>query len=100
MAKAKKREYIWLECKDCGDRNYRTEVSVAGGTPKFELKKYCKRERKHTAHKIRRKQFAFIGQQLNWQSSGLQNRRLGVRLPPDLLLFGKQMEACKAVEQK
>jgi len=53
--KRKKREYIWLECKECGDRNYRTEVNVQGGTPKFELKKYCKRERKHTVHKIRRK---------------------------------------------
>jgi large subunit ribosomal protein L33 len=55
MAKSKKREYIWLECKECGDRNYRTEVNVQGGTPKFELKKFCKRERKHTLHKIRRK---------------------------------------------
>jgi large subunit ribosomal protein L33 len=55
MAKAQKREYIWLECKECGDRNYRTEVNVQGGTPKFELKKFCKRERKRTVHKIRRK---------------------------------------------
>ena len=55
MAKAQKREYVWLECKECGDRNYRTEVNVQGGTPKFELNKYCKRDRKHTAHKIRRK---------------------------------------------
>lgn len=55
MAKSKKREYIWLECKECGDRNYRTEVNVQGGTPKFELNKFCKRERKHTTHKVRRK---------------------------------------------
>jgi large subunit ribosomal protein L33 len=55
MAKAQKREYIWLECKECGERNYRTEVNVQGGTPKFELSKYCKRDRKHTPHKIRRK---------------------------------------------
>ena len=26
----------------------------------------------------------FKGQWLNWQSSGLQNRRLWVRVPPDL----------------
>ena len=25
-----------------------------------------------------------VGQWLNWQSSGLQNRRLGVRVPPGL----------------
>ena len=55
MAKSKKREYVWLECKECGDRNYRTEVNVQGGTPKFELVKFCKRERKRTSHKIRRK---------------------------------------------
>ncbi len=56
MAKKKsKRENVWLECKECRNRNYRTNVSVAEGTPKWELKKFCKNERKHTAHKIRRK---------------------------------------------
>ncbi len=56
MAKKKsKREYVWLECTECGQRNYRTEVSVAEGAPKLELKKYCKTERKRTAHKLRRK---------------------------------------------
>ena len=56
MAKKKsKREYIWLECKQCGQRNYRTSVSTAGSVPKIELKKFCKNERKHTVHKIRRK---------------------------------------------
>jgi len=57
MAKKKrsKREYVWLECKDCGSRNYRTEVSFEGGNPKLELKKFCKKERKHTVHKLRRK---------------------------------------------
>jgi len=55
MAKANKREYVWFECKDCGQRNYRASLSVAQGTPKIELKKFCKSERKHTVHKIRRK---------------------------------------------
>ncbi|MCK4913288.1 MAG: 50S ribosomal protein L33 [Planctomycetes bacterium] len=56
MAKKKsKREDVWLECKECGNRNYRTSVSVAEGTPKFELKKFCKNERQRTVHKIRRK---------------------------------------------
>ena len=33
-----------------------------------------------------------LGQWLNWQSSGLQNRRLGVRFPPGLpfSLFAQQ----------
>lgn len=56
MAKKKtKREYVWLECTACRQRNYRTEVSVAQGAPKLELKKFCKGERKHTVHKLRRK---------------------------------------------
>ncbi|HML73855.1 MAG: 50S ribosomal protein L33 [Sedimentisphaerales bacterium] len=55
MAKQQKREWVWLECKECGDRNYRTPVNVQGGTPKIELVKFCKRERKRTVHKIRRK---------------------------------------------
>ena len=55
MAKKAKREFLWLECSECGDRNYRTEVSTVGGTPKLELKKFCKRERKRTVHKLRKK---------------------------------------------
>ena len=55
MAKSKAREYVWLQCGDCGELNYRTQVRVAGGTPKLTLKKYCPRSRKHTQHKIKRK---------------------------------------------
>ena len=56
MAKAKKREDVWLECKECGQRNYRTQINVSAGTPKLEIKKFCKHERKRTVHKLRRKQ--------------------------------------------
>jgi large subunit ribosomal protein L33 len=55
MAKAAKREYVWMQCKECGDLNYRTSVNVSGGTPKMELSKFCPRERKHTPHKLKRK---------------------------------------------
>jgi large subunit ribosomal protein L33 len=56
MAKKKsKREDVWLECSQCSNRNYRTSIKVAEGSQKLELKKYCKAERKHTVHKIRRK---------------------------------------------
>jgi large subunit ribosomal protein L33 len=55
MAKGAKREYVWLECTECGERNYRTQVSVAKGAPTLELKKYCRRDNKRTVHKIRRK---------------------------------------------
>jgi large subunit ribosomal protein L33 len=55
MAKAKAREYVWLQCTDCGDLNYRIEVRVASGTPKLVLKKFCPRTRTHTEHKLKRK---------------------------------------------
>jgi len=47
------REYVWLECTDCGDRNYR--VQKTRGAERLELKKYCPRTRKHTVHKESRK---------------------------------------------
>ena len=55
MAKAPAREYVFLQCEECGELNYRTQVRVAGGTPKLTLKKYCPRSRTHTQHKIKRK---------------------------------------------
>ena len=55
MAKSKAREYVWLQCSDCGELNYRVQVKVHGGVPKLTLKKYCRRTRAHTEHKIKRK---------------------------------------------
>jgi large subunit ribosomal protein L33 len=54
MAK-ENREMVWLQCDSCKDLNYRTEIKVAGGVQKVELKKYCKRERAHRLHKVKRK---------------------------------------------
>ena len=51
MAKGTKREYVWLQCTECGDLNYRVSVNVQGGTPKLELKKFCRWDRAHTLHK-------------------------------------------------
>jgi len=51
-------EYVWLQCTDCDDLNYRTQVNTKGGMPeklKAGFKKYCPRTRKHTLHKIKRK---------------------------------------------
>ncbi len=56
--KAAAREYVWLQCSESGDLNYRTSVNVKGGLPeelKTGLNKYCPRLRKHTLHKIKRK---------------------------------------------
>jgi large subunit ribosomal protein L33 len=54
MAK-ENRETVWMQCTSCSDLNYRTEIKVAGGVQKIELKKYCPRERSHTLHKMKRK---------------------------------------------
>ena len=48
------REYVWLECTACGSRNYRTQKETRGAD-RLELKKYCRKERKHTPHKESRK---------------------------------------------
>ena len=53
--KAQARDYVTLECTECGNQNYRTSKRLKGGTPRLELKKYCKFDRRHTAHKERRK---------------------------------------------
>jgi len=48
------REYVWLECTECHARNYRTEKETRGAN-RLELKKFCRKERKHTKHKESRK---------------------------------------------
>ena len=58
MAKASKREFVWLQCKECDNLNYRTEINAKTGIPerlKDGLRKYCKMDRRHTSHKIKRK---------------------------------------------
>jgi large subunit ribosomal protein L33 len=48
------REYVWLECSESGDRDYRTSKETRG-TERLELKKYNKKLRRHTLHKESRK---------------------------------------------
>ena len=60
MAKKKgqAREYVWLQCTDCQDLNYRTPLNTKGGMPekmKEGLKKFCPRTLVHTLHKVKRK---------------------------------------------
>ncbi len=52
MAK-ESRENVWMQCTSCNDLNYRTEIKVAGGVQKIELKKFCPRERAHKLHKVK-----------------------------------------------
>jgi large subunit ribosomal protein L33 len=56
--KAADREFVWLQCTESGDLNYRTSIRVKGGIAekvKAGMKKFCPRLRKHTLHKIKRK---------------------------------------------
>lgn len=56
--KAADREYVWLQCSETGDLNYRTNIRVKGGIDEKVKKgfmKYCPSLRKHTMHKIKRK---------------------------------------------
>ncbi len=48
------REYVWLECTSCGERNYRVQKETRG-SERLDRKKYCKRERQHVAHRESRK---------------------------------------------
>lgn len=45
------REIITLECTDCKSRNYTTTKNKKTTTERLSMKKYCRRERKHTLHK-------------------------------------------------
>ena len=56
--KAQAREYVWLQCSETGDLNYRTSINVKGGIAdklKEGMMKYSPRVRHHTLHKIKRK---------------------------------------------
>jgi large subunit ribosomal protein L33 len=54
MAKLKRKETrVFLECKECKNRNYATKFKAKGGS-KLDLKKFCPHCKKHTEHKSRR----------------------------------------------
>lgn len=58
MAKKKARTIIILACSECKEQNYTTYINKQNmqdkgkdQPKKLELKKYCKRCKKHTLHK-------------------------------------------------
>ena len=51
MAKKKTREQITLECTVCKERNYYSEKNKTATPNRLELKKFCGRCKKVTAHK-------------------------------------------------
>jgi len=54
MAK-KKKPFIKLQCTECKEINYYTNKSKGLVEEKLELKKFCKRCKKHILHKEMRK---------------------------------------------
>ncbi|MFA5747842.1 MAG: 50S ribosomal protein L33 [Candidatus Absconditabacterales bacterium] len=55
MAKKKGgRINVAMQCKECGATNYFTNIHKKN-TPKLELTKYCKKEKKHTKHNSKEK---------------------------------------------
>ena len=51
--RGKVREWVSLECPECGSRNYRTPAKREA--EKLSLKKYCSKCRKRTVHKEKKK---------------------------------------------
>lgn len=45
------REIITLQCPECKNRNYSTTKNRKTTTERLELRKFCPKCRKHTAHK-------------------------------------------------
>ena len=45
------REIVTLQCGDCKDRNYSTTKNKKTTTERLEFNKFCRKCRKHTAHK-------------------------------------------------
>lgn len=51
MAKAGNRELVTLVCTECKEENYRTSKNKKNTTERLEIKKYCPKCQKTTAHK-------------------------------------------------
>lgn len=49
--RSEKRIKVTLACEECKSRNYITLKNKANDRERLELRKYCRRERKYTAHK-------------------------------------------------
>ena len=51
MPKKENRMVITLACVECKERNYTTEKNRKNDPGRIELRKFCPRCRKHTAHR-------------------------------------------------
>jgi len=48
------REYVTLQCRECKSQNYRVSRG-SRESKKLELRKHCRRCRKHTVHQEKKK---------------------------------------------
>lgn len=51
MEVAMMRVNVTLACTECGERNYITTKNKRTNPERIELKKYCSRDKKQTAHR-------------------------------------------------
>jgi large subunit ribosomal protein L33 len=51
MAKKEDRSVITLACTDCRSRNYATTKNRRNDTDRLELRKFCRRCRRHQPHR-------------------------------------------------
>ena len=51
MPKNEKRIKVTLACEECKRRNYITMKNKINDRERIEMKKYCRWDRQHTAHK-------------------------------------------------
>ncbi len=49
--RSEKRIKVTMACEECKARNYITLKNKGNDRERLELRKYCKKERKYTAHK-------------------------------------------------
>jgi large subunit ribosomal protein L33 len=48
------REWVWLQCKETDDLNYRITINPKEFDTKKTVSKFCPRLRKHTEHKVKK----------------------------------------------
>jgi large subunit ribosomal protein L33 len=48
------REWVWLQCTESGDLNYRITINPKEYDTKKMVSKFCPRLRKHTEHKVKK----------------------------------------------
>jgi large subunit ribosomal protein L33 len=48
------REWVWLQCTETSDLNYRITINPKEYDTKKMVSKFCPRLRKHTEHKVKK----------------------------------------------